>query len=223
MPPLEDSLSVQSRRGRIGPFLRPGDVASLDGRKHPFQAHPSQTLLLASPSQEPSFPSDHAVAAFAIAIAALAVFSPGPNRRSPVVAAPSRLTDPLVAPVGKRSTPRKGCARSTRTGAVFRLSGGGGIRTLERPVTSNGFRDSYEIGNCRDFCGWCASVCASPPTTLHPSLTTESDLVKPAVAKPPGIGTVEARTGVVVMREAQRGPGSSHVRCRSGRGVLERR
>jgi undecaprenyl-diphosphatase len=47
--------------------LRPGDVASLDGRKHPFQAHPSQTLLLASPSQEPSFPSDHAVAAFAIA------------------------------------------------------------------------------------------------------------------------------------------------------------
>jgi hypothetical protein len=150
---------LRSRRGRIGPFLRPGDVASLDGRKHPFQAHPSQTLLLASPSQEPSFPSDHAVAAFAIAIAALAVFSPGPNRRSPVVAAPSRLTDPLVAPVGKRSTPRKGCARSTRTGAVFRLSGGGGIRTLERPVTSNGFRDSYEIGNCRDFCGG-APVCA---------------------------------------------------------------
>jgi membrane-associated phospholipid phosphatase len=164
-------------RGRIGPFLRPGDVASLDGRKHPFQAHPSQTLLLASPSQEPSFPSDHAVAAFAIAfsvalvrgrragvfflaaasvvitrvfvglhypgdiaggaliglIAALAVFSPGPNRWSPVVAMLSRLTDPLVAPVGKRSTPRKGFARSTRTGAVFRLSGGGGIRTLDPP------------------------------------------------------------------------------------------
>jgi hypothetical protein len=67
MPPLEDSLSLRSRRGRIGPFLRPGDVASRDWRKHPFQAHPSQTLLLASPSQEPSFPSDHAVAAFAIA------------------------------------------------------------------------------------------------------------------------------------------------------------
>jgi undecaprenyl-diphosphatase len=177
MPPLEDSLSLRSRRGRIGPFLRPGDVASLDGRKHPFQAHPSQTLLLASPSQGPSFPSDHAVAAFAIAfsvalvrgrragvfflaaasvvitrvfvglhypgdiaggaliglIAALAVFSPGPNRWSPVVAMLSRLTDPLVAPVGKRSTPRKGFARSTRTGAVFRLSGGGGIRTLDPP------------------------------------------------------------------------------------------
>jgi membrane-associated phospholipid phosphatase len=140
MPPLEDSLSLRSRRGRIGPFLRPGDVASLDGRKHPFQAHPSRTLL-ASPSQEPSFPSDHAVAAFAIAfsvalvrgrragvfflaaasvvitrvfgglhypgdiaggaliglIAALAVFSPGSNRWSPVVATLSRLTDPLVA------------------------------------------------------------------------------------------------------------------------------
>jgi len=141
MPPLEDGLSLRSRHGRIGPFLRPGDVASLDGRKHPFQAHPSQTLLLASPSQGPSFPSDHAVAAFAIAfsvalvrgrragvfflaaasvvitrvfvglhypgdiaggaliglIAALAVFSPGPNRWSPVVATLSRLTDPLVA------------------------------------------------------------------------------------------------------------------------------
>jgi hypothetical protein len=47
------------------------------------------------------------------------VFSPGPNRWSPVVATLSRLTDPLVAPVGKRSTPRKGLARSTRTGACF--------------------------------------------------------------------------------------------------------
>ena len=36
-------------------------------RERPFVAHPSQTLLLAAPSGEPSFPSDHAVAAFAIA------------------------------------------------------------------------------------------------------------------------------------------------------------
>ena len=158
-------------------FLRPGDVASLDGRKHPFQAHPSQTLLLASPSQEPSFPSDHAVAAFAIAfsvalvrgrlagvffLAAASVvissrlrrpplsgrhrgrgahrldrcarvFSPGPNRWSPVVATLSMTRRSAGRPVGKRSTPRKGFARSTRTDAVFRLSGGGGIRTLDPP------------------------------------------------------------------------------------------
>jgi undecaprenyl-diphosphatase len=36
-------------------------------RERPFVAHPVETLLLASPSHEPSFPSDHAVAAFAIA------------------------------------------------------------------------------------------------------------------------------------------------------------
>ena len=38
-------------------------------RQHPFDAHPTETLLLVSPSNEPSFPSDHAVAAFAIAFA----------------------------------------------------------------------------------------------------------------------------------------------------------
>jgi undecaprenyl-diphosphatase len=36
-------------------------------RERPFVAHPSETVLLARPSYEPSFPSDHAVAAFAIA------------------------------------------------------------------------------------------------------------------------------------------------------------
>lgn len=36
-------------------------------RERPFIAHPRETLLLAPPSHEPSFPSDHAVAAFAIA------------------------------------------------------------------------------------------------------------------------------------------------------------
>jgi undecaprenyl-diphosphatase len=36
-------------------------------RERPFVAHPTQTLLLGPPSSEPSFPSDHAVAAFAIA------------------------------------------------------------------------------------------------------------------------------------------------------------
>lgn len=36
-------------------------------RPRPFIAHPHDTFLLVSPSHEPSFPSDHAVAAFAIA------------------------------------------------------------------------------------------------------------------------------------------------------------
>lgn len=36
-------------------------------RERPFVAHPDETVLLAAPSSEPSFPSDHAVAAFAIA------------------------------------------------------------------------------------------------------------------------------------------------------------
>jgi undecaprenyl-diphosphatase len=38
-------------------------------RPRPFVAHPHETILLVSPSPEPSFPSDHAVAAFAIAFA----------------------------------------------------------------------------------------------------------------------------------------------------------
>jgi undecaprenyl-diphosphatase len=36
-------------------------------RERPFVAHPHETLLLGPPSYEPSFPSDHAIAAFAIA------------------------------------------------------------------------------------------------------------------------------------------------------------
>jgi undecaprenyl-diphosphatase len=36
-------------------------------RERPFEAHPAQTILLGPPSYEASFPSDHAVAAFAIA------------------------------------------------------------------------------------------------------------------------------------------------------------
>jgi undecaprenyl-diphosphatase len=36
-------------------------------RPRPFVAHPHETILLVAPSNEPSFPSDHAVAAFAIA------------------------------------------------------------------------------------------------------------------------------------------------------------
>jgi undecaprenyl-diphosphatase len=112
-------------------------------RERPFQTHPAQTLLLAPPSYDPAFPSDHAVAAFAIAFsvaliggwrlgsaflaaaaivgvtrvfvglhypgdvaggalvglaAALAVFFAGRNRWSPVVAALSRLTDPVARP-----------------------------------------------------------------------------------------------------------------------------
>lgn len=44
-------------------------------RERPFVAHPSETLLLTAPSHEPSFPSDHAVAAFAIAFTVLLVGS----------------------------------------------------------------------------------------------------------------------------------------------------
>jgi undecaprenyl-diphosphatase len=42
-------------------------VSHLWVRERPFAAHPRETLLLVPPSHEPSFPSDHAVAAFAIA------------------------------------------------------------------------------------------------------------------------------------------------------------
>ena len=38
-------------------------------RPRPFVAHPHETILLVPPSHEPSFPSDHAIAAFAIAFA----------------------------------------------------------------------------------------------------------------------------------------------------------
>jgi undecaprenyl-diphosphatase len=44
-------------------------VTHLWQRPRPFVAHPHDTILLVPPSAEPSFPSDHAVAAFAIAFA----------------------------------------------------------------------------------------------------------------------------------------------------------
>lgn len=42
-------------------------------RERPFTAHPGDTVLLIAPSPDPSFPSDHATAAFAIAFAILFV------------------------------------------------------------------------------------------------------------------------------------------------------
>ena len=47
-------------------------VAHLWERPRPFTAHPLATHLLAPASADPSFPSDHAAAAFAIAVAVLA-------------------------------------------------------------------------------------------------------------------------------------------------------
>lgn len=44
-------------------------ISHLWVRERPFAAHPRETLLLVPPSHEPSFPSDHAIAAFAIAFA----------------------------------------------------------------------------------------------------------------------------------------------------------
>lgn len=47
-------------------------VSHLWERPRPFAAHPALTHLLSAPSPDPSFPSDHAAAAFAIAFAVLA-------------------------------------------------------------------------------------------------------------------------------------------------------
>jgi undecaprenyl-diphosphatase len=49
-------------------------IAHLWDRPRPFSAHPAATHLFAAPSLDASFPSDHAAAAFAIAVAIL-VFS----------------------------------------------------------------------------------------------------------------------------------------------------
>ena len=47
-------------------------IAEIWARPRPFVTHPSATHLLAALSPDPSFPSDHAAAAFAIAFAVLA-------------------------------------------------------------------------------------------------------------------------------------------------------
>jgi undecaprenyl-diphosphatase len=47
-------------------------IAHAWDRPRPFAAHPLSTHLFAAPSTDPSFPSDHAAAAFAIAVAVLA-------------------------------------------------------------------------------------------------------------------------------------------------------
>ncbi len=51
-------------------------IAHIWLRARPFTTHPDGTVLLTAPSPDPSFPSDHAAAAFAIAVAVLLV-----NRR----------------------------------------------------------------------------------------------------------------------------------------------
>jgi undecaprenyl-diphosphatase len=47
-------------------------ISHLWDRPRPFAAHAAATHLLSAPSPDPSFPSDHAAAAFAIAFAVLA-------------------------------------------------------------------------------------------------------------------------------------------------------
>jgi undecaprenyl-diphosphatase len=46
-------------------------VAHVWQRPRPYVAHPHDAYLFISPSHDPSFPSDHATAAFAIAVALL--------------------------------------------------------------------------------------------------------------------------------------------------------
>ncbi|MBA3261085.1 MAG: phosphatase PAP2 family protein, partial [Thermoleophilaceae bacterium] len=46
-------------------------VASLWDRPRPYEAHPGEAHLLLPPSPDPSFPSDHAAGAYAIAVAIL--------------------------------------------------------------------------------------------------------------------------------------------------------
>jgi undecaprenyl-diphosphatase len=46
-------------------------IGSLWDRPRPYEAHPGEAHLLLAPSPDPSFPSDHATAAYAIAIAIL--------------------------------------------------------------------------------------------------------------------------------------------------------
>jgi undecaprenyl-diphosphatase len=48
-------------------------ISHLWERPRPFAAHQALTHLLSAPSPDPSFPSDHAAAAFAIAFAVLAI------------------------------------------------------------------------------------------------------------------------------------------------------
>jgi len=51
-------------------------IAHVWDRPRPFATHPLATHLFAAPSTDPSFPSDHAAAAFAIAVAVLAFSRP---------------------------------------------------------------------------------------------------------------------------------------------------
>ena len=56
-------------------------IAHLWDRPRPYLAHPTEAHLFIAPSPDPSFPSDHATAAFAIAIALLLR-----NRKAGIVA-----------------------------------------------------------------------------------------------------------------------------------------
>lgn len=67
---------VRFRRASLSAFLAAGLVLAVDQvlshvwvRDRPFAAHPHETFLVVGPSVDPSFPSDHAAAAFAIAFA----------------------------------------------------------------------------------------------------------------------------------------------------------
>jgi hypothetical protein len=90
------------------------------------------------------------------------------------------------------------------------LSGGGGIRTLERPVTSSGFRNRFESGICRDSSAR-APVCAPfarrscrgqstpslpwshPPATVLPCLSPFS-----ALAHLPPVATARLHKGSIL-------------------------
>jgi undecaprenyl-diphosphatase len=70
---LKWKLASASALGAAGIALAVNQVISqLWDRPRPFITHHASTHLLAAPSPDPSFPSDHAAAAYAIAFAVLA-------------------------------------------------------------------------------------------------------------------------------------------------------
>lgn len=60
---------VSALASAAGGLLLNQAIGHLWHRERPYAAHPHSLVLFAAPSHDPSFPSDHATAAFAIAVA----------------------------------------------------------------------------------------------------------------------------------------------------------
>ena len=150
--PLEARLGLRARRGRDRAADEPGDLAPLGAASPVRRACLADARALGARTTDPSFPSDHAAAAFAIAFAVLA-FSGRAGALFPLRRDPDRALAHRARPPLPERRPRRPAGRPRRCHA----------RDPARDALDRPARRTQSAGSPTRCCAPSGTACADAP------------------------------------------------------------